>query len=223
MAQRLLIRLLAGLVVCVIGGASVVAAEDGLTIEPLPASLPDDLPDWLLPLLESDGVRAKSGGAVLADLWFRRELPERTPTGEMGIELGTLPEGALVGLVRLASPWSDYKKQPIQPGLYTLRYGVQPADGDHTGQTWFRDFLMLVAVERDVFQADGAAQEPVVEASKAVSTTAHPAVMALFGVYDEVSAPTLVENDLGQPMLAMPFDSLLAGFVLEGHGEEATM
>ena len=126
-------------------------------------------------------MRVRRGESVLADFWLREELPERAPTGEMGIEFGSLPEGALVGLVRLSEPWLDYKKQPVRPGLYTLRYGVQPADGDHTGQTWFRDFLMLVRVDRDVFQPGGAQQEPVVEASKAVSSTTHPAVMALFG------------------------------------------
>ena len=46
-----------------------------------------------------------------------------------------------------------------------MRYGLQPADGDHTGQTWFRDFLMLLPVDKDAFVADRAEAEPMVAAS----------------------------------------------------------
>lgn len=216
-------RLLSLLLICLVSGATFAVAQETPRLEPLPASLPAELPDWLAPLLDENGVRTLSGDTVLADFWFRQELPERQPTGEMGVEFGTLPEGGLVGLVRLGSTWHDYKNKPVPAGLYTLRYGVQPADGDHTGQTWFRDFLMLLPIDQDIFQPDGAAQEPVVEASKKATSTTHPAVMAIFGVYDEISEPTIVLNDLDQPMLAVERGDLLFGLVLEGHGEEVTM
>lgn len=187
------------------------------------AEKPEELPEWLAPLLPSEGIRVTRDGAAVVDFWLRQELPEAEPTGELGIEFGVLPEGALVGIVQLAEEWRDYRDQPIPAGTYTLRYGVQPADGDHTGQTWFRDFLMLLPLDKDLFVADSAETDPVVEASKVVSGTAHPAVLALYQVYDGVEETSIVHNDLDQPMLAVIVKSLTLGLVVEGHGPELTL
>lgn len=161
------------------------------------SGLPDGLPDWLPPLLQPEGFRLTGGEGVDAgsegmdaEFWFRTELPEQAAAGEPGVEFGNLSPGVLVGLARFNAPWSDYKKQQVPPGLYTLRYGRQPADGDHTGQTYFRDFLMMVPLAKDVFVADGVTDvEPVVVASEATAPSEHPAVIALYRIYACASRP----------------------------------
>lgn len=196
------------------------AAEPNLEItsEPLPR-----LPEWLAPLLAGAGLRIVDGESTLAEFWLRLELPAQDPTGELGVQYGTLPQGVLVGVVRFEQPWKDYRNQPIQPGVYTMRYGLQPADGDHTGQTWFRDFLMLLPVDEDVFVADRAEAEPMVAASKVVSGTVHPAVVALYPVYEEFAEAAMTVNDLDQPMLAIPMGVVTLGITVEGHGPELTL
>lgn len=197
---------------------SAAQAADNYAVEPLD-SQPAALPDWLSPLLMSRGHRVTLDGEPLLDFWFRSTLPTGEPTAELGIAYGQLAQGLLVGLVHLHAPWTDYRKQNIAAGSYTLRYGVQPADGDHTGQTYFRDFLMLVPLDRDVFVENGAPElEPVVEASKAAASTEHPAVMALYEIYEPTARTQIIENDFEEPVLAVPLAELVLGIALSGYG-----
>ena len=66
----------------------------------------------------------------------------------------------------------------VAPGVYTLRYGLQPQNGDHLGISTFREFLLFspAAVDKDpkVLGFDG-----VVALSKQVIGTSHPASLSL--------------------------------------------
>ena len=46
----------------------------------------------------------------------------------------------MVGAVQFPEVWKDYRKQKIKAGVYTLRIGVQPEDGDHMGTAPFNEF-----------------------------------------------------------------------------------
>jgi hypothetical protein len=199
--------------------ATPLASETGYTVESV-TEAPAELPDWLAPLLRAEGLRVSGPSGAMGVFWLRETMPAREPSGELGIDFGHLPTGALVGLVELAAPWNDYRKLPIPAGRYTLRYGVQPADGDHMGQTYFRDFLMLVPLADDAFPPDGAEQEQVLEAAKKSTGAAHPGVMALYQIYEPQSAIGMVANDYGEPCLALPLGSVVMGLVVEGHGQE---
>ncbi len=187
--------------------------------------LPPDLPDWLVGLLDPAGYRVVRDAGERVDFWFPPALPMQDPSGELGVEYPTLPPGGLVGVVRMTGPWSTYKAQIVPPGTYTLRYAVQPADGDHTGQTWFRDFLLLIPVALDNFDPYGEPdQEPLVEASNTIIEGAtHPMTMALFQNYDDTGAAGMFRNDLDQPTLSVPLGAVTLGLVIEGQGEEVPM
>ena len=43
----------------------------------------------------------------------------------------------------------DRRGQTIQPGVYTLRYGVMPANDDHQGAAPHRDFALLIPAADD--------------------------------------------------------------------------
>ena len=49
-----------------------------------------------------------------------------------------MPDGALVGAVRLAKAMTDIRGVPVKPGVYTLRFALQPQNGDHMGVSPFR-------------------------------------------------------------------------------------
>ncbi len=188
-------------------------------------ALPPDLPDWLGSLLEPAGYRVVRDEGQPIDFWFPATLPMRAPAAELGVEYPTLAPGSLIGLMRTTDEWSTYKKQIVPAGAYTLRYAVQPADGDHTGQTWFRDFLILVPLALDTFDPAGVPeQEPLVEASITVIEGAtHPMTMALFQNYDGIDTAAMFWNDLDQPTLAVPLGEVTLGLVIDGQGEEVPL
>ena len=209
--------LLAGLLLAVpLGAEPAMERTDGL---------PPRLPDWLGALLDPSGYRVVRDDGEPVEFWFPPALPMQDPSAELGVEYSTLPPGGLVGIVRTTGPWSTYKAQIVPPGTYTLRDAVQPADGDHTGQTWFRDFLILIPVALDSFDPYGfPEQEHLVTASITIIEGAtHPMTMALFQSYDGMDAAGMFWNDLDQPTLAVPLGDVTLGLVIEGQGEEVPL
>lgn len=180
-----------------------------------------DLPARFETLSFSGGLHVTDEQGDLVTFWLLETPPKQEPTGEFGVDFGALPPGGLVGVVEFHRDWSDYRKRIVAAGVYSMRYGIQPADGDHTGQTYFRDFLMLLPIAQDAFPIEGQLEaEPLVQVSKQATGTEHPGVIALYQIYDPVDGANVVRNDFDEPCLAVPFDGLIMGLVLFGHGQE---
>jgi hypothetical protein len=179
------------------------------TAGPPPEGLPSDLRTGLV----AEGVRTGS-----LEIWLRASPPLGQAREGLGIALARLVPGALAGVLRLTGGWSDYRGQRIEAGLYTLRYGVEPADGNHMGVSAWRDFFLLVPAADDPGSAAVPAPTDLYALSTKASRTNHPAVLGLFPVAKMQRASGVV-NELGQPVLAIPFGELTLGIVIEGKGE----
>lgn len=204
-------------------GSLVLAAPvlaDDPTITKTTAPAPEELAPAVRESLGTEGFQFSADGKVMGEFWFRKELPTKdAPSAGIGVSYGKLDVGTLVGAVRIPSAWADYKKHSIQAGVYTLRYGQQPADGNHMGVSEYRDFLLLVPASEDTDPTKLYALEDLIPLSFGASQAAHPAVLSLFPVTKDVSAPELMKNDLGQWMVAVKVGPLTLGMVLIGHGE----
>jgi hypothetical protein len=176
---------------------------------PPPEGLAPDLRSGLV----SQGVRA--GGL---EVWLRASPSLGEAREGLGISFTRLVPGALAGVVRLTAGWTDYRGQHIDAGLYTLRYGVEPADGNHMGVSAWRDFFLLVPAGDDPGPAAVPAPTDLYALSTKASRTNHPAVLGLFPVA-KVETPSGAVNELGQPVLALPFGETTLGIVAEGKGE----
>ena len=213
----LLLTLLAGLLGP--SGAVTTSGEVASTDE-----VPEGLPAWVAESLSASGISVTNSLGSQLVFWLRAELPRGEARGDFGVDFPNFPPGAFLGLLEVKTEWSDYKAQKIAPGKYTLRYGVQPADGDHTGQTYFRDFIMILPLDGDSFPIDGQDDpEPLVQSALAVTGSEHPAVFALYQIYDEVDDISIMGNDYGEPCLAIPTGEMTMGIVIEGHGQELTL
>lgn len=167
---------------------------------------------------EDAAIEVRKDGKPFA--LFRPALREAPPDriGPPGARFARIGKGTLVGTLRLAAEWSDYKGSPIPAGEYTLRYLVLPEDGNHMGVALHRDFLLL-SKKGDDPGAAAVADEALLEASWAAAGRLHPAVLAVFPVPPKVVPPAIFENELGQPTLALEIPSMRLGLVLEGKGE----
>ena len=182
---------------------------------------PTELPSWISEILGVEGLQVTDEEGPLATFWLLQDLPEQEPSSEFGVDFQKFPPGSVIGLVKFHRDWSDYRKRIVGAGVYTMRYGIQPADGDHTGQTYFRDFIMLLPVAGDTFSPAGTVEmEPLVEASKQATGTEHPGIIALYQIYEPVEGPQVVRNDFDEACLALPLADLVMGLVLFGHGQE---
>ncbi len=181
---------------------------------------PDSVSDAVKGTLTKESVTVSLGGSPLAHLWFRSQpVAASNPSAELGVNFGQIEEGSFVGVIQLVSPWADYKEDPIAPGVYTLRYELMPQDGNHMGVSTYRDFLLLSPVAADKDPTKNLGFEDMVSLSSEATDVPHPAVLSLFPVWDPVTKPTIIKNDLDQPTLAVPVGDVQFGLVVEGHGE----
>ncbi len=117
-------------------------------IEPLKEAPPADLASPVKSALGETGYRISTDdGKPFLDLWLRKDIPAKSEPGKPqgAILFPFLSEGELLGVIRYQSEGYDYRDQTIEPGIYTVRYGLQPVNGDHLGVSPFRDYGLLSA------------------------------------------------------------------------------
>jgi hypothetical protein len=158
------------------------------------------------------GLAATGSGAV--EIRPRREpwLPKETiDEATRGPGQGfALRDGALLGEVVLRERWTDFRGQKIEPGRYALRYALQPRLKEHVGADAIRDFALLAPAVDD-------GSTPLLEASRRVSGTGHPAVMALVAWQGAGEAPAeLHQENPERLILFRDIGGLTIGFVVMG-------
>jgi hypothetical protein len=175
--MRLLSLVIIGVAVVWSGGEAAVAADhQAVVLEEGPPK--DELSPEMADALQQQGIAIKRGSRTVAEIWLGKKWriqPGFQPTFEL---LYPFSEGELIGVVRYPRAGNDLRDQEIASGVYTLRYGLQPVDGNHVGTSPTRDFLLLLPAEQDKSVA-AIGPEALVEHSTEVSLTSHPAILGL--------------------------------------------
>ena len=158
--------------------------------------------------LAAGGVRATANGTTIT-FWWIKDLAAAS--------FKDVPEGTLIGAAKLDADVRDIRGHLMKAGVYTLRYGIQPATDDHFGVSPFRDFLLLspAAIDKD---PAAVTHDALVDLSKQTLGTKHPAVWSI----DPPSAKgtdaplSVYTTDLGHKSLIVQVGELKFGIVLIG-------
>jgi hypothetical protein len=144
--------------------------------------LPPELASGIAQALDKSGFQISADGAPYCEIWLRASLPSHAASNEQNVTLPNMPVGMLLGVIRFDSKGTDRKGQTIQPGVYTLRYGVMPMNDHHQGAAPQRDFLLMTPAndDRDVNAAPNF--DALVAMSRKASQTAHPAVLSIWKI-----------------------------------------
>ncbi len=200
---------------------------------PLTLTATDDKPPAvsaeLAKSLDAKGLRVNVGDEPAMTFWFRTTLPATATATQVanGLSYRELPVGSLIGVVNFAKSFTDYRKQEIAAGDYTLRLGVQPAIGDHAGTAPHPDFLMLLPLADDT-TLDPLDGKTLLKLSAKVTGGDHPGVMLLFPHSPKPAEAKLVSKAGG--VSALTFTRKLAtddgpavlGFALVVRGHSAS-
>ena len=152
------------------------------------------------------GVRATAAGATIT-FWWVKDLPATT--------LNDLPEGTLVGAVKLDADGRDIRGRVVKAGVYTLRYGIQPATDDHFGVSPFRNFLLLSPASADTDPAVRS-HDAVVELSASTLGGKHPAPWSIDPPSSKDAPLSVYTTELGHKSLIVEVGKLKFGIVLIG-------
>jgi hypothetical protein len=147
--------------------------------------------------LASEGFRVLDGeGKPLVDFWPRKQIPAKAiPAGAQGaVLLPFLAEGELIGAAKYHQEAGDYRDQSIAPTVYTLRYLLNPINGDHLGVSTYRDFLLLVPAAKDA-SLELLARPALEKRSAEAAGTSHPAVLSLLPTPPEPPPPGMARDE----------------------------
>lgn len=142
---------------------------------------PAELAPAFATVLQTPGVKILGpSGSVYCEVWLRTLAPSGPKSGDDAVVLPTIPQGALLGVIRFAGPAQDRRGQPLKAGIYTMRYSQYPVNGDHQGVAPQRDFALLVPVAEDKDPNATPGFDALVALSNKASGTPHPAVLSIW-------------------------------------------
>ena len=167
---------------CLLAAAVADAADAKLTVKVKDAAPPKELSDAVRAVLDGKSMHVfNDKGKLLCTVWTRKALETKAAADQAkaGLKYSHLEEATLIGAVQFPSTFTDYRKQKIKPGVYTLRLGIQPEDGDHQGTAPYNEFCLLLPAGADAGPGVMEAKELhelIVKSTK----RKHPGVMLLF-------------------------------------------
>ncbi|HVP00688.1 MAG TPA: hypothetical protein VMT15_21605 [Bryobacteraceae bacterium] len=158
-------------------------------------------------------------GSTLVELWLRSTMPSGPASSEPSVTLPTIPQGALLGVLRFPAKGSDRRGQTIAPGVYTLRYGDYPINGNHQGVAPQRDFLILVPAALDKSADPISDFDALMDLSRKAAASAHPAVLS-FWKADSDQKPGFEKQGEKDWVLSAKLGDTLVSIILIGKSEE---
>jgi hypothetical protein len=142
---------------------------------------PSEVAAPVLAALNKAGTKiVADNGSAYVEIWLRSSMPSGPASSESSVTLPTIPAGALLGVLRFPAKGADRRGQTIAPGVYTLRYGNYPVNGNHQGVAPQRDFLLLVPAALDKSIDPISDFDALMELSRKASGTPHPAVVSFW-------------------------------------------
>ena len=113
------------------------------------------------------------------EFWFCNEIPLQAKPESVARGLDALKQATLLGAVSVPKAKRDYRDDELAAKVYTLRFALQPQDGNHLGTAEFNYFAVLVPAKLDP-KPDGITEyKRLVKTSARETSSDHPVIMSL--------------------------------------------
>lgn len=179
-------------------------AANGVTVTKHTNPVPDEIAAPVKEVLATGGATAKLSDTSV-DFWWVKTLDVK------GKDWSSVPEGALIGAMKMSAALKDIRGRTIKPGTYLLRYAAQPQNGDHLGVSPHQEFLLITPAAHDTVPA-AVGHEPAVELAAKTTGIAHPAVLSVDPPVATDAPLAVVQTDAGHT--AVVFEVPTAGGAL---------
>src|SRR5713226_1110178 len=143
--RKLWLVLAAAVSVSLSGGTN--AAD--LSVKVADKQPPQQISESIRKTLQPKAVQVLDGQTPLFEFWFSAEVPLKSKPAAIDKTLDALRETTLLGAAAVGNGQRDYNDNEIAAGVYTLRFGLQPQDGDHLGTADYPYFAVLIPAKND--------------------------------------------------------------------------
>jgi hypothetical protein len=145
-------------------------------------------------LMADQGVRVKRGSRAAVEIWLLKEWTIDAEFEQSDQRLYPFVPGQLVGLAHFGRRGSEFRDQQVESGWYTMRFGLQPVDGNHEGTSPTRDFLLLVKAGQDSADKQWDEKELHKASAEAAGAT-HPAMLCLQLPEEQGESPSIRHDE----------------------------
>jgi hypothetical protein len=154
--------------------------------------IPDTVTEAIRNQLDTKAIVIKNDDGELLTIWFRQAIPVKATADQIknGLTYREISETALIGIVRFEKKFTDYRKQEIATGLYSLRIGFQPDTGDHKETAPHSEFVLLTPIANEI-NCDEFEMKQLVERSRKSTNGDHPGVILLVPVREAKETPAV--------------------------------
>jgi hypothetical protein len=129
--------------------------------------------------LQSKAVQLLDGDKPVFEFWFATEILLQSKPASVSKALDAIRQTTLLGAVSVGGNQRDYRDDDLAAGVYSMRFVLQPQDGNHLGTSEFSYFVALTPAKIDT-KLDGIADyKALVKASSKETTTDHPVILSL--------------------------------------------
>ncbi len=143
--------------------------------------VPKGLSPEIEKLLDAAGHQIQGEEGAVVELWLLKSLPIKSNFKSSASQLYPFTPGQLLGAMRVpkGAEYTDFRDQEIAAGTYTLRYGLQPEDGNHLGTSDTADFILALPAKHDTKPATIEDFYELSERSGKAAGSTHPAIFSL--------------------------------------------
>lgn len=140
-------------------------------------------------MLQSQAIQVVDGEKTLMELWLAKEIPLQSKPASAATALNAVKPATVLGAVAVSAARRDYRDDEIPAGTYTMRFALQPQDGNHSGSAEFAYFGVLVPAKLDTKPEGIKDYKELMKASSKETSTDHPMVLSLRPVASPDPAP----------------------------------
>lgn len=140
---------------------------------------PKEFDASIIAKLQPKAIQLLDGDKPAYEFWFVAELPLKSKPASAGKALDQIKEATLLGAVAVSKRQRDYRDDELAPGVYTMRFALQPQDGNHLGTAEFNYFAVLVPAKLDRSPDGISDYKKLVKTSGKETPSGHPTILSL--------------------------------------------
>ena len=160
-----------------------------VTVRVANKALPGEISPDFQALLQPQAVQLVEGDKTLLELWLAKEVPLQSKPTSTVKALDAVKPVSLLAAVVVPGARRDYRDDEVPAGTYTMRFALQPQDGNHSGSSEFGYFGVLVPAKLDAKPDAIKDYKELMKASSKETSTDHPMVLSLRPVTSTEGAP----------------------------------
>lgn len=159
--------------------------------------LPKGLSDAVAAKIDANGYQISGPSENLGTIWLAKDVAVKPGFQPSFTVKYPFTNGQLVGVLEVAKDASmkDFRGQELKAGVYTLRYGQQPQDGNHIGTSVTSDFLMALPAAKDTKAEPITDNDEFANLSAGAAGSTHPAIFSLLPPEEKAGDAKLSHNE----------------------------